>query len=388
MLLITMTTRDVLPELPMDTRLAMWRVVRVTLLPAGLLVCWYLLYSRLAWFAEWCTYVWWHFPRVLDEPTVLPKNCCGTLVIVADHFTPAVRLGRAVAFLLYQVPHTFLLLALVVAVMGVVRSFFSPERTRAVLAGKHGWTGTLLAAFLGVATPFCSCSAVPLFVGFVTAGVPLGATLSFLIAAPLVNEVALAILVDQFGWIVAGLYLLTGLVIALISGVLLGRLPREQYLETWVTQITATAVEAPEERMTWEDRLHRGGDALRDILGRVWIYVLLGLLAGTVIQAYVTPQQLIMILGAEHWWSVPLAVLIGVPLYANPAGILPVVQALLGKGIALGTVLAFMMAVTGLSLPEFIILRRVMRPRLLIAFAGIVTLGILCVGVLFNLAFQ
>jgi uncharacterized protein len=300
------------------------------------------------------------------------------------------HLSSSVEFFIYETPKVLMLLVLVVFGVGIVRTFFTPERTRRTLAGKRETAGNVLAAGLGVVTPFCSCSAVPLFLGFVEAGVPLGVTFSFLISAPMVNEVALVLLFGLFGWRVAGLYLGTGLLIAIVAGWILGRLRLERHIESWVREVRVGAGGEGgevEERLTWGDRLDRAGQAVREIVGKVWPYVLVGIAVGAGIHGYVPEGLMAGIMGKSAWWSVPAAVLIGVPMYSNAAGIIPVVQALLEKGAALGTVLAFMMAVIGLSLPEVIILRRVLRPPLIGAFVGIVAAGILVVGYLFNLVF-
>ncbi|MGE5235125.1 MAG: permease [Acidobacteriota bacterium] len=294
------------------------------------------------------------------------------------------HLGSAVSFFIFEVPKVLMLLALVVFGVGVVRSFFTPERTRAILAGKKESVGNVLAAALGIVTPFCSCSAVPLFIGFLTAGVPLGVTFSFLISAPMVNEVALALLFALFGWKVAALYLGTGLVIAVIAGWVIGRLTLERHVEPWVYEMKSGPAAGVADHPDWEARLRQGLDAVRDIVGKVWPYVLLGIAVGAGIHGWVPENFMASIMGKGAWWSVPLAVLIGVPMYSNAAGIIPVVHALLEKGAALGTVLAFMMAVIALSLPETIILRKVLRPRLIAVFLGVVTTGIVIVGFLFN----
>jgi uncharacterized membrane protein YraQ (UPF0718 family) len=300
---------------------------------------------------------------------------------------PGSRLGDAVAFFAYEVPKVLLLLALVVFGMGIVRSFFSVERTRALLAGKREGAGNVAAASLGIVTPFCSCSAVPLFIGFVSAGVPLGVTFSFLISAPMVNEVALGLLFGLVGWQVALTYLVFGLGVAIVSGWVIGRLHLKGWLEDWVRNVRAGTVQIPLARITVVDRIRAGVDALRDIVGRVWIWVIVGIAAGAAIHGYVPAELLGSIMSKDIWWSVPAVVLLGIPMYSNAAGMIPVVEALLGKGAALGTVLAFMMAVTALSFPEWIILRKVMTVRLIAVFAGVVTCGILAVGFLFNALF-
>jgi uncharacterized membrane protein YraQ (UPF0718 family) len=294
------------------------------------------------------------------------------------------RLTSALEFFVYEAPKVLMLLFVVVFGVGIVRSFFTPERTRRMLAGRRQTVGNALAALLGVVTPFCSCSAVPLFIGFVTTGVPLGVTFSFLISAPMVNEVALVLLFGLFGWKVAALYLGTGLAIAMIAGWTIGRLHLEKWVEGWVYQ-TKTGVGPDTAPLSGADRVRAGRDAVKDIVGKVWPYVLAGIAVGAGIHGYVPENFMASIMGKGAWWSVPLAVLIGVPMYSNAAGIIPVVQALLGKGAALGTVLAFMMSVIGLSLPEMIILRKVLRPPLIATFAGVVALGILLVGYLFNI---
>jgi uncharacterized membrane protein YraQ (UPF0718 family) len=294
------------------------------------------------------------------------------------------RFGSAVAFFLYEAPKVLLLLVLVVFVVGIVRSFFTPERTRRILAGRRQVVGNVLASLLGVVTPFCSCSAVPLFIGFVTTGVPLGVTFSFLISAPMVNEVALVLLLGLFGWKVAGLYLVTGLGIAMVAGWVIGRLGLERWVEGWVYQ-TATGPSSEATSPSWSDRVRLGRDAVIEIVGKVWPYLLAGIAVGAGIHGYVPENFMASIMGKGTWWSVPLAVVIGIPMYSNAAGIIPVVQALLGKGAALGTVLAFMMSVIGLSLPEMVILRKVLKLPLIATFAAVVGLGILIVGYLFNI---
>lgn len=295
------------------------------------------------------------------------------------------HLGEAVEFFLYDTPKVLMLLTLVVYVVGVIRSYFTAEKTRAILAGRSEATGNVLAALLGTVTPFCSCSAVPLFIGFVTAGVPLGVTFSFLISAPMVNEIALILLYGLLGWKVAALYLGTGLLVAIVAGWVIGRLGMEEQIEPWVRQMLAAGPGMGEEKLTWNDRLGRGWEAVRDIVAKVWPYVIVGIAVGAGIHGYVPAGMMASIMGREAWWSVPAAVLIGVPLYSNAAGIVPVIHALLEKGAALGTVLAFMMSVIALSLPEMVILRKVLMPKLIATFIAVVACGILGVGYLFNL---
>lgn len=312
------------------------------------------------------------------------------LTLLADTLlalTPLERgtpLGEAVHFFLYDTPKVLLLLTLVVFVMGIIRSYFSPERTRALLAGKSEGVGNVLAALLGIVTPFCSCSAVPLFIGFVSAGVPLGVTFSFLVSAPMVNEIALALLFGLFGWKIAVLYLAMGLAVAIVSGWVIGRLKMEKYLEDWVLTVPKSEASYEAAGGVWGERLQAGNAAVRDIVGKVWPYILLGIAVGAGIHGYVPQDFMASLMGREVWWAVPAAVLIGVPMYSNAAGIIPIVEALLAKGAALGTVLAFMMSVIALSLPEFIILRKVLKVRLIAVFAGVVASGILVVGYVFN----
>jgi uncharacterized membrane protein YraQ (UPF0718 family) len=294
------------------------------------------------------------------------------------------RLHEAVAFFAYDAAKVLLLLALVVFAMGVVRSYFSLERTRRLLAGRREGAGNVLAGSLGIVTPFCSCSAVPLFIGFVSAGVPLGVTSSFLIAAPMVNEVALGLLLGLAGWRVALAYLLFGLGVAIVAGWTIGRLRLEHWLEPWVREVPV-APAAEDRSAAW--RIRVGLDAVRDIVGRVWHWVILGIAVGALIHGYVPADLLASIMGHGAWWSVPAIVLIGVPMYSNAAGIIPVVEALVGKDAALGTVLAFMMSVTALSFPEMIILRKVLSLCLIAVFVGVVASGTLTVGYLFNALF-
>ena len=328
---------------------------------AGLaaLAAWWLIYRQLAAVAGWATSSLLRLRR--ESP-----------------------LGSAVEFFIYETPKVLMLLVLVVFGVGIVRSYFTPERTRAMLVGRRESVGNVLAALLGVVTPFCSCSAVPLFIGFVTAGVPLGVTFSFLISAPMVNEIALVLLFGLFGWKVAGLYMGTGLVIAIVAGWIIGRLKLERHVEDWVYGTKTSSNGLADERMDLAARVAAGREAVRDIVGRVWLYVVLGIAVGAGIHGYVPTNAMAAIMGKGAWWSVPLAVLISVPMYSNAAGIIPIVQALLGKGAALGTVLAFMMSVIGLSLPEAIILRKVLKLPLLLVFFGVVALGIMVVGFLFN----
>jgi uncharacterized membrane protein YraQ (UPF0718 family) len=291
------------------------------------------------------------------------------------------------AFFLYDTPKVLLLLVLIVFLMGVVRTFVAPDRTRAFLAGRRMGVGNVMAAGLGIFTPFCSCSAIPLFIGFVSAGVPLGVTFSFLVAAPMVNEVALGLLFGLVGWKVALAYLVFGLAVAIVSGWVIGRLGLEGWLQGWVRELHAGPVEDAQDwqsPLNFRMRLDQGVEAVREILGQVWLWILVGIAVGAFVHGYVPQDMLAGIMGADAWWSVPAAVVVGVPMYTNAAGVIPIVEALLSKGAALGTVLAFMMSVIALSLPEIIILRKVLTGKLIAVFVSVVSAGILAVGFLFN----
>jgi uncharacterized membrane protein YraQ (UPF0718 family) len=337
-----------------------WMSFRILGTGAIALGLWWAAYRSLSPLAEWITY---------------------TLLSLV----PGSRLTSAVAFFTYEAPKVLMLLALVVFGVGIVRSFFTPERTRRILAGSRESAGNVLAALLGVVTPFCSCSAVPLFLGFVTSGVPLGVTFSFLVSAPMVNEIALVLLYGLFGWKIAALYAGTGLAIAMASGWVIGRLGMEKHVEEWVYEAPGEGIdEGTDSRLDWRERIHYGWEAVRDIVGKVWPWVLAGIAVGAGIHGFVPENFMAGIMGSGAWWAVPLAVLLGIPMYSNAAGIIPIVEALLGKGAALGTVLAFMMSVIALSLPEMIILRKVLKVRLIAVFIGVVGTGILIVGYLFN----
>ncbi|MCK6506704.1 permease [Myxococcota bacterium] len=322
---------------------------------------------------------WWLVYRQLEP---LSFAIVGRLPLA-----PESHLAGALQFFLYDAPKVLLLLTGVVFLMGVVHTFVSPEKTRSLLAGRRVGVGNAMAALLGVVTPFCSCSAVPLFIGFLQAGVPLGVTFSFLIAAPMVNEVALGLLFSLFGWRIALLYLAMGLLVALVAGVVIGALGLEGWLEGWVRELQAAPVVAGHavgQAWTWSERVDSGVAHVRDIVGRVWPWIVGGVAVGAGIHGFVPQDFLAAFMGRDAWWAVPAAVLVGVPLYTNAAGVIPIVQALLAKGAALGTVLAFMMSVIALSAPELIILRKVLQPRLIAVFVGVVTTGILLVGFAFN----
>lgn len=325
-------------------------------------IIWYILYKNLAVMAKWVTY-----------------SLLG--------FSLGSHLGSSIEFFIFEVPKVLMLLVVVVYGVGVIRTFFTPEYTRSLLAGKKEFFGNVLAAMLGIVTPFCSCSAVPLFIGFIKSGVPIGVTFSFLIAAPMINEVAVVLLFGMFGIKVTTIYVLTGLVIAILTGWTIGRLHMEKYIEDWVNEVEAPLESDASISINWQKRLQAGREAVQEIVKKVWIYIVLGIAVGAGIHGYVPTGMMAGILGKSSWWSVPLAVLIGVPMYSNAAGIIPITQALLEKGASLGSVLAFMMSVIGLSLPEVIILRNVLKMPLILTFVGVLTIGIIIVGYLFNFIF-
>ncbi len=296
---------------------------------------------------------------------------------------PGSQLGEAVAFFLYDVPKVLLLLTGIVTLVSFLRSFVSPERVRQALAGRNAVAGTAAAAGFGVITPFCSCSAVPLFIGFLEAGVPLGVTFAFLIASPMVNEVAIVLLWGLVGPQLTIAYMVAGLTVAIVAGLVIGRLGLERYVEDYVWKIRAGSA-ISEVPPTMQDRLRDAWRSTRDIVGRVWPYVIVGIGIGAFIHGFVPTELVVQIGGSGNPLAVPALVALGVPLYSNAAGTIPIVEALLGKGLPVGTALAFMMSITALSLPEMVILRKVMRPRLLAVFAGIVAAGIIVIGYLFN----
>jgi len=332
------------------------------IIPLALLPLWYLLYSNLQALTDW----------LYDSVLSMQKGL---------HLTETLR------FFTFEVPKVLMLLVLIIFFVGIIRTFFTPEKTRKALEGKTLFTGNVLAAMLGIVTPFCSCSAIPLFLGFIEAGVPLGVTFSFLIAAPMINEVAVILLFGLFGWKVALIYIVTGLVIAIISGWVIGKLKLEKYVESWVYQVKSGEGETQEEKITFEQRIKLGFDAVKEIVGKVWIYIVLGVGVGAAVHGYVPESFMVALMGKATWYSVPLSVLIGVPLYSNAAGIIPIVSVLIEKGVPLGTALAFMMSVIGLSLPEMIILKKVLKMPLILTFVGVVSVGIMIVGFLFNWIF-
>jgi len=337
-----------------NQRLMAWLVGIALAVPA-----WFIIYSQLIPFADW--------------------------VLSLSGFKAGTHTGEAIHFFFYDTPKVLLLLIGVVFFMGIIQTFFSPEKTRDLLAGKRLGVGNSMAATLGIVTPFCSCSAVPLFIGFLSAGVPLGVTFSFLIAAPMVNEIALALLFGMFGWKIAALYLGLGLAVAIVAGIIIGKLNMENHLQDWVRDIhQGKTLPADNVHMGWQQRFEAGWGHVKEIVFKVWIYVVIGITVGALIHGFVPEDFMVSIMGKDAWWSVPASVAMGVPMYTNAAGVIPIVEALIGKGAALGTTLAFMMSVIALSLPEILILRKVLKTRLIATFVGVVANGILLVGFIFN----
>ena len=330
------------------------------LIPALLLPLWILIYWNLQHFADF----------IIDDLTGM---------VSGKHITETIR------FFIFEVPKVMMLLVLIIFGVGIIRSFFSAEKTRKTLEGKSLFTGNILASVLGIVTPFCSCSAIPLFLGFVEAGVPIGVTFSFLIAAPMINEVALVLLIGLFGWDVAAIYVGTGLFIAILSGWIIGKLKLEKYVADWVYEVKVNNQNQVEEKKTFQIRIQAGYNAVKEIVGKIWIYIIIGIAVGAGAHGFVPEDFLGSLLGKENWYGVPLAILFGVPMYSNAAGIIPIVSVLIEKGVSLGTALAFMMSVIALSLPEIIILKKVLKWQLITVFVGIVAIGIIIVGFTFNL---
>ncbi len=310
--------------------------------------------------------------------------------IIADIITfqwfglvPGRRLTEAVHFFIEDTTKIFFLLVTIIFLVALVRSYFPPERTRKFLSDKKIFVAHIMAALLGVVTPFCSCSACPLFIGFVEAGIPLGVTFSFLISSPMVNEVALILLFGLFGWEIAAIYLGTGLLVAIVAGIIIGRLNMERFVADYVWEIRMGQAEVPD--MKWKERVEYGKGYVKDILSKIWLYVLGGIAVGALVHGYVPQDFLLRYAGPSNPLAVPLAVILGVPLYSNAAGVIPIVQALMSKGLPLGTTLAFMMAVTALSFPEMVILSQVLKKQLIMTFVGIVSVSIIIVGYVFNM---
>src|SRR4030043_808215 len=309
---------------------------------------------------------------------------------ISEYFTyhliklhPGTRLADSVEFFVYDTIKIFLLLTIIIFVISVIRSFFPPEKTKRILSHKKEFIGNILAALLGIVTPFCSCSAVPLFIGFVEAGIPLGVTFSFLISSPMVNEIAVVLLFGLFGWKITAIYIGTGLLVAIFGGLIIGKLKLEKLVEEYVYKFH-NGREYEIIKQSFKERLQYAKDNTIDILKRVWLFILIAIGIGGFIHGYVPENFLVHYAGKGNFFAVPVAVIIGVPLSSNAAGVIPIVYALIEKGVSMGTVLAFMMAVTALSLPEMIILRKVLKVPLLGVFVGIMTVTIIAVGYLFN----
>lgn len=335
---------------------------RAFLIVGGLAVVWWIAYNNLQPLADGLTY--------------------GLLGL-----SPQTQLGTALNFFAYDVPKLLLLLGGMIFVITVLQTFIDTNRVRAVVEKRGEGIGNLMASMFGALTPFCSCSSVPLFIGFVQAGIPLGITFSFLITSPIMNEVAFVMLWGLFGWEIAALYLISGITIGVVAGLILGRLKLERYVEPFVYAVKSKgkASALVEEKLSWTERFERGAEGAREIISKVWLFVIIGIAIGAFIHGFVPEDTLTGVMGESAWWSVPVSVLIGIPLYSNAAGVIPIVSALLDKGAALGTVLAFMMSVVALSLPEIIILRRVLKPQLIAIFVTVVGVSITVTGYLFNL---
>lgn len=346
--------QEKLPFLPSNLR--SWALVALAA------ILWIILYNVIEPFANWLTYDLLAFPQ--DS-----------------------QLGESLAFFFYDVPKLLLLLSGMIFLISLLQTFIDAQKVRAMIEKRGEGLGNLMAAFFGAVTPFCSCSSVPLFIGFVQVGIPLGITLTFLITSPLISEVAFVMLIGMFGWKIALLYLISGTTIGMVSGLILGRMKLERYVEGFVYDIKPrSGVQiALEEKLTWEERINRSAESTREIVSKIWLYVIVGIAIGAGIHGFVPQDALSGIMGKDVWWSVPVSVLIGIPLYSNPASIIPIVSALLDKGASLGTALAFMMSVIALSLPETIILRRVLKPQLIAIFIGVIAVAIMITGYLFNI---
>lgn len=306
------------------------------------------------------------------------------ITLNAFQLNPEKHLTKSIWFFIYEVPKVMLLLVLIIFIVGFVRTYFSAEKTKKALEGKSLFTGNILAALLGIVTPFCSCSAIPLFLGFVEAGIPIGVTFSFLIAAPMINEVAVILLLGLFGWKVTLIYISTGLIIAILSGYAIQKLGLEKYVADWVFNTKSNANQIHEEKLTFKSRIDKAYEVVKEILAKIWIYIIAGIAIGAGAHGFIPENFLSGLLGAQNWYSVPIAILIGIPMYSNAAGVIPIVSVLIEKGVSLGTALAFMMSVIALSLPEIIILKKVLKWPLIASFVAIVATGIIIVGVIFN----
>ncbi len=292
------------------------------------------------------------------------------------------RAGGSIQFFIYDVVKIFILLSVLIFMISYVQSYFPPERSRKILGRFNGIGGNLLGALLGTVTPFCSCSSIPLFIGFTSAGLPIGVTFSFLISSPLVDLASMLLLASIFSWPIALAYVAVGVLLAVTAGTIISKLKLEKYVEPFV--FGNRALEVDQERMTRRDRVNFARGQVRDIVKRVWLYVLLGVGIGAAIHNWVPESIISAVLGQDKWYSVPVATLVGIPMYADIFGTLPIAEALVLRGVGLGTVLAFMMAVTALSLPSMVMLNKVIKMRLLLVFAGVVTVGIVVIGFLFN----
>ena len=287
-------------------------------------------------------------------------------------------------FFIHMLLKITLLLVLIIFLAGIVRSYFSPEKTSKALEGKSLLTGNIFASLLGIVTPFCSCSAIPLFLGFVESGIPIGVTFSFLIAAPMINEVAVIMLFTLFGWKVGVIYMVAGLTIAILSGWIIGRLKLERWLQDWVLNAKFGVHQIENQHLTMNFRIALGVQAVKDILSKIWLYLIIGIAIGAIVHGYVPEDYLASLMSKSHWYSVPFSVLIGIPLYSCSAGAVPIASALIEKGIPIGTALAFMMSVIAISLPELIILKKVLKLPFILIFVGIIAFGIMLVGYLLN----
>jgi len=295
------------------------------------------------------------------------------------------HLGESLAFFFYDVPKILLLLSGMIFLISLLQTFIDTQKVRVMVEKRGEGIGNIMASLFGAITPFCSCSSVPLFIGFVQAGIPLGITFSFLITSPLMNEVAFVLLIGLFGWKVALLYLLSGITIGIISGLILGRMKLERFVEGFVYEIKPQSRgQVLEEKLTWKERVNRAAENTREIVGKVWLFVMVGIGIGAFIHGFVPQDALTGIMGKGAWWSVPVSVILGIPLYSNAAGIIPIVSAMLSKGASLGTALAFMMSVVGLSLPEAVILKRVLKTPLLVMFFAVIAASIILTGYMFN----
>ena len=335
---------------------------RAFILVGILAVIWLILYNNLHPIADWITYT------LMD-------------------FSHGDALGESLNFFIYDVPKILLLLTGMIFLISLLQSFIDTQKVRIAVEKYGEGVGNLMASLFGAVTPFCSCSSVPLFIGFVEAGIPLGITFSFLITSPIMNEVALVLLLGLFGWKVALMYLVSGILIGVTAGMILGRMKLERYVEDFVFNVKRTnnSTHALTEKLSWLERFDDAREKTYEVVRKVWLFVIVGIGLGAIIHGFVPEEALVEIMGEDAWWSVPISVILGVPLYSNAAGVIPIVSALLDKGAALGTALAFMMSVVALSLPELIILRRVLKPTLLVIFTVVVAVSILTTGYLFNL---